>query len=209
MPVVKHEAFFRRHPVFTGDELAAYLTSRGEVGARGQEALLAYYTKTRRIVRVRRGLYAVVPPGANPKAYPIDPYLVAAKLNSGRGPVPSHGARISRSGLLGLAPPNLLGISSGGIADVPLSGFPGSSQGTSPLRDRALWRTELRALGCGHARLGGPIARACREAGRKSGARWNRSNSSTSTKSWSTRSCWTMRPPAQRWGSSSSSTAKP
>ena len=80
MPVVKHEAFFRRHPVFTGDELAAYLTSWGEVGARRQEALLAYYTKTRRVVRVRRGLYAVVPPGANPSAYPIDPYLVAAKL---------------------------------------------------------------------------------------------------------------------------------
>ena len=80
MPVVKHEAFFCRHPVFTGDELAAYLTSRGEVGARGQEALLAYYTKTRRVVRVRRGLYAVVPRGANPNAYPIDPYLVAAKL---------------------------------------------------------------------------------------------------------------------------------
>lgn len=80
MPVVKYEAFFRRHPVFTGEELAAYLTSRGEVGTRGQEALLAYYTKTRRVVRVRRGLYAVVPPGANPNAYPIDPYLVAAKL---------------------------------------------------------------------------------------------------------------------------------
>ena len=80
MPVVKHEAFFRRHPVFTGAELAAHLTSRGEVGARGQEALLAYYTKTGRVVRVRRGLYAVIPPGADPGSYPVDPYLLAAKL---------------------------------------------------------------------------------------------------------------------------------
>jgi predicted transcriptional regulator of viral defense system len=29
---------------------------------------------------VRRGLYAVVPPGADPETYPIDPYLVAAKM---------------------------------------------------------------------------------------------------------------------------------
>ena len=60
--------------------MAAYLTSRGEVGSRGQEALLAYYTKTGRVVRVRRGLYAVIPPGADPGSYPVDPYLVAAKL---------------------------------------------------------------------------------------------------------------------------------
>ena len=80
MPIVKHEAFFRRHPVFTGAELAAHLTSRGEVGPRGQEALLAYYTKTGRVVRVRRGLYAVIPPGSDPGSYPVDPFLVAAKL---------------------------------------------------------------------------------------------------------------------------------
>ena len=80
MPVVKHEAFFRRHPVFTREELAAHLASRSEVGARRQEALLAYYTKTGRIIRVRRGLYAVIPLGADPDAYPVDPYAVAAKL---------------------------------------------------------------------------------------------------------------------------------
>ena len=80
MPVVKHDTFFRRHPVFTGDDLAAHLASRGGVGPRGREALLAYHTKTGRVVRVRRGLYAVVPPGADPASHPVDPYLVAAKL---------------------------------------------------------------------------------------------------------------------------------
>ena len=80
MPVVKHEAFFRRHPVFTGEELAAHLASRGAVGCRGQEALLAYYTRAGRVIRVRRGLYAVVPPGAEPEFYPVDPYLIAGKL---------------------------------------------------------------------------------------------------------------------------------
>ena len=31
-------------------------------------------------LRVRRGLYAVIPPGADPGSYPVDPCLVAAKL---------------------------------------------------------------------------------------------------------------------------------
>ena len=77
---MKHEGFFRRHPVFTGEELAVHLASRGEVGSRGQEALLAYYTRTGRVIRVRRGLYAVVPPGAEPESYPVDAYLIACRL---------------------------------------------------------------------------------------------------------------------------------
>jgi len=77
---VKHDEFFRKHPVFTGEELALHLSALGKVGERGQEALLAYYQKTGRLVRVRRGLYAVVPAGANSESYPVDPYLIAAKL---------------------------------------------------------------------------------------------------------------------------------
>ncbi len=80
MPVVKHEAFFRRHPVFTGKELAVHLASRSKVGQRTQEALLAYYTKTGRVVRVRGGLYAVIPTGANSESYPIDPFLITSRL---------------------------------------------------------------------------------------------------------------------------------
>ena len=82
MPVVKHDTFFRRNPVFTGDDLAAHLASRSGVGPRGRESLLAYHTKAGRVVRVRRGLYAVVPPGADPASHPVDPHLVAAKLTS-------------------------------------------------------------------------------------------------------------------------------
>ena len=80
MPSVKHDAFFRNHPVFTGEELATHLAAAGQVRARTQESLLAYHTKADRLVRVRRGLYAVIPLGANRDSYPIDPYLVAAKL---------------------------------------------------------------------------------------------------------------------------------
>ena len=77
---MKHDAFFRTHPVFTGAELADHVSSSGEVGERARETLLAYYRKTGRVVRVRRGLYAVIPPGADADSYPVDPFLVAAKM---------------------------------------------------------------------------------------------------------------------------------
>jgi len=77
---MKHNEFFRKHPIFTGEELAEHLRSRGGVGARAQEALLAYHRRTGRVVRVRRGVYAVIPAGADPDSYPVDPFLVAVKL---------------------------------------------------------------------------------------------------------------------------------
>ena len=80
MPTVRHDAFFRQHPVFTGEELAEHLSFAGRAGARTQESLLAYHTKRGRLVRVRRWLFAVIPPGADPNSYPVDPYLIASKL---------------------------------------------------------------------------------------------------------------------------------
>ena len=56
MPAVKHEEFFRKHPVFTTDELDAHLASRGSVGIRTRETLLAYHVRVGRLVRVRRGV---------------------------------------------------------------------------------------------------------------------------------------------------------
>lgn len=77
---MKHDEFFRKHPVFTGKELAAHLSSLGEVGERAQESLLSYHRKAGRVVRIRRGLYAVIPAGTDPDSYMVDPFLVAAKL---------------------------------------------------------------------------------------------------------------------------------
>ena len=77
---MKHNEYFRKHPVFTGDDLAKHLSAHGEVGERAQEALLAYYQKVGRVVRIRRGLYAVIPSGAGSDSYPVDPFLVASKL---------------------------------------------------------------------------------------------------------------------------------
>jgi predicted transcriptional regulator of viral defense system len=77
---MKNENFFHRRAIFTNEELAEFLASRRTHGPRTQESLLAYYTKTGRVVRVRRGLYAVVPPGATPERYSFDPFLLAAKM---------------------------------------------------------------------------------------------------------------------------------
>ena len=77
---MKHNEFFRKHPVFTGDDLAKHLSTYGEVGERAQEALLAYHQKVGRVVRIRRGLYAAIPSGADSDSYPVDPFLVASKL---------------------------------------------------------------------------------------------------------------------------------
>ena len=88
MSTLKHDVFFRNHPVFTGDEFTRHLSRGGHNGARTKESILAYHTRTGRLLRVRRGLYAVIPPGANGDSFPIDPYLIASRLT--RDSVLSH-----------------------------------------------------------------------------------------------------------------------
>jgi predicted transcriptional regulator of viral defense system len=77
---MKLENFFRKNPVFTGEELTAFLASEGPRNSRTQEALLTYHVKTGRLVRVRRGLYTVVPSGASSATYPVDPFLLASRM---------------------------------------------------------------------------------------------------------------------------------
>lgn len=78
---MKHERFFRTHPVFTRDELSDYLAAAaGEAGARRSEALLQYHTRQGNILKVRKGLYAVVQPGYDAAAFRVDPYLIAGRL---------------------------------------------------------------------------------------------------------------------------------
>ena len=88
MSTLKHDGFFRNHPVFTGDEFSGHLACGGREGGRTKESVLAYHTRTGRLLRIRRGLYAVIPPGADKDSYPIDPYLVASRLT--RDSVLSH-----------------------------------------------------------------------------------------------------------------------
>lgn len=44
------------------------------------KALLAHHVKQGHIVRIRQGLFASIPPGSDPKTYPLDPYLIATHL---------------------------------------------------------------------------------------------------------------------------------
>lgn len=71
--------FFATHPVFTQAE---FVSARGAEGrsTRTADSLLARQLASRRLVHVRRGLYATVPPGASPDTFRPDPYLVATKL---------------------------------------------------------------------------------------------------------------------------------
>ncbi len=68
------EAFFRSHPVFTHDE---YAQSRENSTPRTVDSLLRKHVASGRIARVRRGLYAALPPGTS--AETVDPFLVASK----------------------------------------------------------------------------------------------------------------------------------
>lgn len=74
---MKLNTFFQRHPVFTVAEIDDFLGG-GTVGTRN--ALLAYHRRCGKILPVRRGLYAVVPPGASPETAPLDPYLLASRM---------------------------------------------------------------------------------------------------------------------------------
>ena len=65
--------------VFTHAEFVAAHTAGGR-SRHTSDGLLANHVAAGRLLRIRRGLYAVVPPGANAVAVSPDPYLVATRL---------------------------------------------------------------------------------------------------------------------------------
>lgn len=74
---MKLNKFFAQHSIFTVCELDEYL---GKENNNTRNALLTYHRRSGRIMPVRRGLYAVVPPGATPATVPLDTYLLASKM---------------------------------------------------------------------------------------------------------------------------------
>ena len=74
--------FFAEKPVFSHGDFLAALTARGRTRATANN-LLAMHLASGRLLRVRRGLYAVRPPGVGPAAVEVDPYLIASKLRDG------------------------------------------------------------------------------------------------------------------------------
>ncbi len=71
--------FFASHPVFTHEEFVAKRTTARR-SRHTSNSLLAKYLRAGRLVHVRRGIYAAVPPGIDPNAFCPDPYLVACRL---------------------------------------------------------------------------------------------------------------------------------
>jgi len=79
---MKLNEFLSRHAVFTVDELDRFLSERGSGKTNTRKSLLTYHLGQGRIVRVRRGLFATVPLGADSASSPVDTYLVAAKMTA-------------------------------------------------------------------------------------------------------------------------------
>ena len=80
--IMKLNEFFNKNPVFTLAELDRFLSQKGTGNQATRNALLSYYRQRGRIISVRRSLYAVVPVGTSAETFAIDPFLLAAKMNS-------------------------------------------------------------------------------------------------------------------------------
>ena len=77
---MKFNDFLLKQGVFTLKELDEYLASNGSTNKNTRKNLLAYYQKSDRVAKVRRGLYLVVPSGSSSEKSPYDAYLIAAKM---------------------------------------------------------------------------------------------------------------------------------
>lgn len=74
--------FFYEHPVFRLDELAKWKIGHGASNKLAIHALIQHYLKSGRLLRVRRELYAVIPPNVTVDSVSVDPYLIAGKVTS-------------------------------------------------------------------------------------------------------------------------------
>jgi predicted transcriptional regulator of viral defense system len=76
------ESFFYSHPIFRFEQFAAYKAEQGETKKENIHQLLHYYARKGRIVSIRRGLIAVVPPNQSVEEINIDPYALAGSVIS-------------------------------------------------------------------------------------------------------------------------------
>jgi len=72
--------FFSRNAVFTVEELDHFLSGQKSLNLNTRKSLLAYYLKKGRIINIHRGLYVTIPYGSDPSSFPVDPYLLTAKM---------------------------------------------------------------------------------------------------------------------------------
>ncbi len=74
------ETFLANNQIFTIEEVRIALEM--EQSNSTLDNLLAYHLRQGHITRIRKGLYYTIPKGADAKAHPIDPYLIASKMTS-------------------------------------------------------------------------------------------------------------------------------
>jgi len=79
---MKLQEFFTKHPVFTYKEFVGFFEAKESGSVRTRDSLLAYYKRNGRLLRIKRGLFVTVSPGEDPKSYPVDPFLLAAKMTA-------------------------------------------------------------------------------------------------------------------------------
>ncbi len=76
------DAFFAQNSLFAGTDWYAFRRAHGDATESSAEQLLRYYAAKKRIIKVRKGLYAVVQPGTEPENTDIDPFVVCMKAVS-------------------------------------------------------------------------------------------------------------------------------
>ncbi len=77
---MERRSFFAKRHVFTYDEFGDFLSSSGSGNINTRDSLLRYHVKVGHIIRVRKGLYASVPPGMDSRNAPVDGYVLASKM---------------------------------------------------------------------------------------------------------------------------------
>jgi predicted transcriptional regulator of viral defense system len=78
--VTEVQQFFSSHPIFRFDEFRVFHSVRGRRSAATTATVLKQAIKAGRLLNLRRGLYATVPPGAQAGSFDIDPFVLACRL---------------------------------------------------------------------------------------------------------------------------------
>ena len=72
--------YFATHPVFRFEDFASSHREGGERKPETSLAVLKQHVRAGHLLRVRRGLYAVVPRGHTPETVAVDPYVLASHM---------------------------------------------------------------------------------------------------------------------------------
>ena len=72
--------YFATHPVFRFEDFASAHQEGGACKAATSVAALKQHVCSGNLLRIQRGLYAVVPPGQTPDTLSVDPYVLATHL---------------------------------------------------------------------------------------------------------------------------------